>query len=436
MENISNINTSSEPPNDQEELLPQVQKIVSQLRNDSGKNSSVLGNISVLLITIFLFLGSGLINNPVVDIFIIIIVILIHETGHLIAMKLFGYKDVKMFFIPFFGAAVSGKHDDVSSAKKAIISLAGPIPGIIIGLLFVMFSYFMQSELIYKASIMFVYLNGFNLLPLFPFDGGRFMTEMFFIRNRYIEFLFKVFAVAVFIIAAITFKDFILGFIALTLFLTIGNSFKLATLTKELKQKEMNNIEGSFLNQKNKVLNEVVSRLITKFPNPKGERFYSTLIDDLWERLKYVPPNIASTIGLSLGYLFSLFIAVIFFFPISQPTEDFPKQDTIYFENNSDSEGIKYHKNGKVHIISSWKDGKRDGIWSEYDEEGILISKYLFDDDKFVCKMRFTDGRPFDTLYFEHLTRDEKDFISNELRSFKNNPQFNQDAVEQESLGK
>jgi Zn-dependent protease len=382
----------------------------------------VLGNISVLLITIVLFLGSGLINNPVVDIFIIIIVILIHETGHLIAMKLFGYKDVKMFFIPFFGAAVSGRHDDVGPSKKAIISLAGPVPGIIFGLTLVMLSGFAQTELLYKAALMFVYLNGLNLLPLFPFDGGRIMTEMFFIRNRYFEFLFKVFAVAVFIIAAITFKDFILAFIALTLFLTISNSFKLATLTIELKKNNPLTYEGSLLDQNNRVLNTVVSGLIAKFPNPKGERFYVNLIYDLWERLKYIRPNISSTTGISIGYLFFLFLSVIIFFPISQSAEDFPKQDTIYFGNNSDNAGVTYHKNGKVHIVSSWKAGKRDGIWSEYDEEGILISKYLFDEDNFVCKMRFTNGRPFDTLYLIHLTKDEKDFISNELKSFKNNP--------------
>lgn len=434
MENISNINTPFEPTNEHEELLPQVHKIISQVQNDAGKNSSLLGNISVLLITIFLFLGSGLINNPVVDIFIIIIVILIHETGHLIAMKLFGYKDVKMFFIPFFGAAVSGKHDDVSSPKKALISLAGPVPGIIIGLTFVILSGLAESELLYKVAIMFVYLNGLNLLPLFPFDGGRIMTEMFFIRNRYFELLFKIFAIVVFVLAAITFKDFILAFLAITLFLTISHSFKLATLAVELKKKYSFKFERSLLAQNNSVLNIVVSGLIRKFPNPKGERFYLNLIYDLWERLKYIRPKISSTIGISIGYLFFLFLAVIFFFPIGQSTEEFPKQDTIYFKDKSNSDGIKYHENGKVHIISSWNNGKRDGIWSEYDEEGILISNYLFDDDNFVCKMRFTNGRPFDTLYTEHLTKDEKDFITNDLQSFVNNPQFNPDAIEQDSL--
>lgn len=35
-------------------------------------------------------------------------VLLFHELGHYVAMRLFGYRDVRMFFVPFFGAAVSG----------------------------------------------------------------------------------------------------------------------------------------------------------------------------------------------------------------------------------------------------------------------------------------------------------------------------------------
>jgi len=201
-----------------------------------------------------------------------------------------------------------------------------------------------------------------------------------------------------------------------------------------MKQKADFNYEGSLLKQNNSVLNIVVSELMMKFPNPKGERFYSNLIYDLWERLKYIPPKIGSTIGLSFGYSFFLFLAVIFFFPIGNSGEEFPKRNTVYFEDDNKSEGVKYYENGKAHIISSWKSGKRDGIWSEYDEEGTLISKYIFDEDNFVCKIRWVKGYGFDTLYYEELSEEEIDFITNELESFANNPRFNSDASFSDSL--
>lgn len=132
MENISDNNTSVDIVDEEELLLPRVESVVEELRAAESKKSSAMGNISLLIITIALFFGSGFIYHSVENIFIIILVLLIHEAGHLIAMRMYGYKDVKMFFIPFIGAAVSGRNENVSSSKKAKISLAGPIPGLIL----------------------------------------------------------------------------------------------------------------------------------------------------------------------------------------------------------------------------------------------------------------------------------------------------------------
>ena len=311
---IDTINNILQPEiiND-EELFPQVHTIVNQIKNIENKKPSPWGNISVLLITVILFFGSGIINNPVTDIFILIFILLIHEAGHLIAMKVYGYKDVKMFFIPFFGAAVSGKNDNICASKKAIISLSGPLPGILIGFVLVIFSVLSKDPLIYKIGSLFILLNGLNLLPLVPFDGGRFMNELFFIRNKYFEFIFKVVAITFFIIGAVQFEDIILGVIGISLILTIGTSYKLATIATEIKEKNDCKFEGNFLDQKNSIMNIIITELISKFPNPKGDHFYENLINDLWERIKYIPPKITSTIGLSFGYFTSLLLIISFF---------------------------------------------------------------------------------------------------------------------------
>jgi hypothetical protein len=241
------------------------------------------------------------------------------------------------------------------------------------------------------------------------------MSEMFFIRNRYFEFIFKVIAVSIFIIAAIEFQDFILAFIGITLFFSIGTSYKLALLAKELKRDNVLIIEGSLIEQNNNVLNKVISSLINKFPNPKGEHYYDNLIFDLWERLKYIPPKVASSVGLSFGYIFFLFLPVSLFIPFGNSPIEYSQKNDTYFFNGNANDGIKYYPNGKVHIISSWKDGKRDGIWSEYDEQTILTAKYLFVDDRFVYKMKYVGGR-FDTLTYKQLSQAEKEFILTELK--------------------
>ena len=37
---------------------------------------------------------------------ILVGVLFVHELGHWVAMRVFGYRNLKMFFIPFFGAGL------------------------------------------------------------------------------------------------------------------------------------------------------------------------------------------------------------------------------------------------------------------------------------------------------------------------------------------
>lgn len=122
-------------------------------------------------------------------------IVLIHEMGHFIAMKIFGYKDLGMFFIPLLGAYVSGTKREVSQRESAIILLAGPLPGIIIGIIF--FELMQQNPFgeiagisYYYISLFFVILNLFNLLPIYPLDGGQLLNRVFLNENDLISRVF------------------------------------------------------------------------------------------------------------------------------------------------------------------------------------------------------------------------------------------------------
>lgn len=122
-------------------------------------------------------------------------IVLIHEMGHFIAMKIFGYKDLGMFFIPLLGAYVSGTKREVSQRESAIILLAGPLPGIIIGIIF--FELMQQNPFGEIAgisysyiSLFFVILNLFNLLPIYPLDGGQLLNRVFLNENDLISRVF------------------------------------------------------------------------------------------------------------------------------------------------------------------------------------------------------------------------------------------------------
>jgi stage IV sporulation protein FB len=121
---------------------------------------------------------------------LLVSVIFIHEAGHFIAMKFFGYKAVNMTFVPFVGAYVSGTATNLSKKNKLIVLLAGPVPGIIIGSILFYLYRNNYDPLYFQLAAPFLLLNVFNLLPVFPLDGGQFFQTLFFSGSRIIQLLF------------------------------------------------------------------------------------------------------------------------------------------------------------------------------------------------------------------------------------------------------
>ncbi len=95
---------------------------------------------SLISLFIYALLFYFLFDRNVVYIAAILVVIIIHEAGHFLFMKLFNYSNVKIFIVPLLGAFTTGKKQQVSQWQLSLIILAGPIPGIIIGCLLFWFN--------------------------------------------------------------------------------------------------------------------------------------------------------------------------------------------------------------------------------------------------------------------------------------------------------
>jgi stage IV sporulation protein FB len=121
---------------------------------------------------------------------ILVSVIVIHEAGHFIAMKIFGYKGVNMTFVPFVGAYVSGTAVNLSKKNKLYVILAGPVPGIVIGCIIFYLHQTTYEHIYFQVALPFLALNVFNLLPIFPLDGGQFFQTLFFHGSKIIQLLF------------------------------------------------------------------------------------------------------------------------------------------------------------------------------------------------------------------------------------------------------
>ena len=121
---------------------------------------------------------------------LLVLVIVLHELGHYIAMRSFGYSDIKMLFIPMLGAFVSGSPITIDPGKKLVVLFAGPLPGILIGMISAMIYSRTHQHIFYQLALMFIFLNVFNLIPLTPMDGGQIVQTLFKKAGRWVQTCF------------------------------------------------------------------------------------------------------------------------------------------------------------------------------------------------------------------------------------------------------
>ena len=105
------------------------------------------------------------------------LLILIHESGHVVVARIIGLPVSLPVMIPFLGAFVSMKQQPRSVAQESIMAIGGPVLGsIAAGLCYLGYLATPDSSTgqLLRALAYFGFLiNLFNLIPLTPLDGGR-----------------------------------------------------------------------------------------------------------------------------------------------------------------------------------------------------------------------------------------------------------------------
>jgi Zn-dependent protease len=166
--------------------------------------SSRQAKTQLLIFSLLAFLVLALISGSsrsLIELGMLVGVILFHELGHMAGMIAFGYRDVRIFFIPFLGGAATGKKRGVARWKEAIVLLLGPFPGIIAGVL--MLKVGNVDGLMHTLAMQLIIINALNLLPVHPLDGGQLFTVLLFSRNRHLEVVFTGLTAALLGVAAV-----------------------------------------------------------------------------------------------------------------------------------------------------------------------------------------------------------------------------------------
>jgi len=285
----------------EESVLGELEKI----RNPKGNWVQAL---LILLVSLLLFVGLGMRDNPIAFTAMLIGVLLVHELGHYVGMRIFGYRNVRMFFIPFLGAAVSGQRTVAKSYQEAIVTLLGPLPGVCLSviLLAVASAPGMGDELrrnLTWAAVLFGLINGFNLLPVFPLDGGRLLNQILFSRNRYLEGVFQVLAALGIIAYGVTNHHMFIWIFGISFLTSVGPRFKTNTIAHRI---------GTQLGDELPPINEPIPLLIVRgiinlpaslLPNTRTAKGMAGVVFNIWEKMHVRPPGAVATVTLLAVYL-------------------------------------------------------------------------------------------------------------------------------------
>jgi Zn-dependent protease len=107
-----------------------------------------------------------------------VVLLFVHEMGHVIALRREGIKASAPMFIPFMGALITAKSLGENALAEARVGLAGPILGTVGSGVCLAIGEAANSDFFRALAYIGFFLNLFNLLPVVPLDGGRAMAAM------------------------------------------------------------------------------------------------------------------------------------------------------------------------------------------------------------------------------------------------------------------
>lgn len=108
----------------------------------------------------------------------LVVMIFIHEMGHIWAARRKGLPVSAPAFIPFLGALIMMKKQPQDAVTEAYIAFGGPLVGTVGASLTYLVAWWTGYEVLYPVALIGFFINLFNLLPIHPLDGGRIVTAI------------------------------------------------------------------------------------------------------------------------------------------------------------------------------------------------------------------------------------------------------------------
>lgn len=124
---------------------------------------------------LFAFVIIAFLTGTFMQMTIIFIIIFWHEMGHYLAARYFKWRITEIMFWVFGGVMKTDENGNQSIKEDVIVTIFGPIQHGIIYVVLSALAYYnlLPSGVIGLAMYYNTLILGFNLLPIYPLDGGK-----------------------------------------------------------------------------------------------------------------------------------------------------------------------------------------------------------------------------------------------------------------------
>jgi stage IV sporulation protein FB len=179
---------------------------------------------------LFLFLIISFLTGTFVELFIILAIVLFHELGHYSAAAYYKWRIRQVMLWVFGGVMDTDENGSRPVKEEVIVTLAGPLQHVIIYILMILATWFTQlpssiieTVLFYNTTILV-----FNLLPIWPLDGGKllfflFSTKLPFQKAYHTVLIVSITLCILIIVIQLLFFPFTLSALLIMIFLLIEN---------------------------------------------------------------------------------------------------------------------------------------------------------------------------------------------------------------------
>jgi membrane-associated protease RseP (regulator of RpoE activity) len=216
-----------------------------------------------------------------------------------------------MLFIPLFGGLATGEPRELDATKNALVALAGPLFGLLTAALAAALAYrFGPAPWLVRFAWVSLILNGFNLIPFVPLDGGQVANETLFSRYPILELIFRLIAICGLGGLAWNGQMWVLGAVVVFMLITTPTAYRRARLVRDARRDPA--WQTRTLDRESvALLRAMVAQQFPSLAPQKYERSLPDHVHAMWLGIHKRFPGPGRTVALLAAYAFTCLILAL-----------------------------------------------------------------------------------------------------------------------------